>query len=131
MHLSLAAETTQQALEGELLLCALESRMTEGMLSFGLCMRADTDAAGITENYASSVDGAAQGSGSVYQNAEGSFTLSFQYTSGAVLTGRLEADVLAYSRMEDGQTVYSFYLSPVSYTHLQTPHLCRADEHFF
>lgn len=97
LHAVLAESEALEALEGELLLCALEARLTEGMVSFGLLMSADTEASSLSGNYASSVDGAAPGSGAIAYGGSVA-ALSFQYTDGTQLTGSLSPYRLRYSR---------------------------------
>ncbi len=104
LHNALAQSSQAEALDGELLLSALEDRLTEGMVSFGLLMGAEEG----SDNYASAVGGAANGAGSITR--EGSeCKLSFLYADGAILSGALTPYRLQYSRQ--GQSAsYSLLL---------------------
>ncbi len=94
LHVALAQLSGPAAIDGELILCALEERLTEGMVSFGLLMQADDGGQG----YASAVEGAAPGSG-VISGKDGIYDLSFAYTEGGVaLAGTLTPYRLRYSR---------------------------------
>lgn len=107
MHAALAASSDPQALDGELLLSALEERLTEGMISFGLLMRADDGSQG----YASSVEGAALGSGSISTSDGEQYRLSFTYADGVSLTGSLTPSRLLYARQAPEQPpAYSMLL---------------------
>lgn len=105
LHEALAAGSLQLAdaagvsacLEGELLLSALEARMTEGMMTFGLLLRSDSSSdTDPYASYSSSVEGAFQGSGSIqYSGSTGA--LSFLLTDGTQLSGALTAYRLRYA----------------------------------
>lgn len=105
LHEALAAASLQGAdgdavsayLEGELLLCALEARMTEGMMTLGLLLRSDSSSdTDPYASYSSSVEGAFQGSGSI-QYSGSTAALAFQHTDGTQLTGSLTAYRLRYA----------------------------------
>ncbi|MEA5060514.1 MAG: hypothetical protein VB049_10865 [Candidatus Pelethousia sp.] len=104
-HEALAQSSAPEALECELLLSALEERLTEGMVSFGLLMSADTDISLSYGDYASSVTGAASGSGTITTGDGGSAMLSFAYLDGDMLAGTLTPYRLRYARHAPDQTV--------------------------
>lgn len=101
LHAALAQSTAPEAIDGELLLSALEERLTEGMVSFGLLMSSE-DGSSFGPGYASNVEGAALGSGTILPKA-GQAALSFAYTDGFTLTGSLTPYRLRYTRHAPGQ----------------------------
>ena len=107
LHGALAKSNDPEALNGELLLGALEERLTEGMVTFGLLMSSDSSS---SEVYASYVAGAATGNGTI--TADGiSYDLAFTYTDGTSLKGTLTPYRLRYSRQEpEKPTSYSMLL---------------------
>lgn len=122
-HGALALADSPEALEGELLLSALEERLTEGMISFGLLMSADTGEPLSGGNYASSVEGAAAGNGSITVKGSGA-SLSFTYADGAVLLGSLTPYRLRYTRQAPEQAPeYSLLLlrSPKGWAAMLNP----------
>lgn len=104
LHEALAATPIQGAdaagdsacLDGELLLSALESRLTEGMMTLGLLLRSDSSSdTDPYASYSSSVEGAFQGTGSI-QYSGSTAALRFQHTDGKQLSGTLTAYRLRY-----------------------------------
>ncbi len=106
LHAALAQSTDPTAIDGELILSALEERLTEGMVSFGLLMRADDGGQG----YASSVEGAAPGSGTI-NGQDGIYDLAFSYAEGGItLSGTLSPYRLRYSRQVPEQEAPAYSL---------------------
>ena len=105
-----APEEQAAMLEGELLLCALEDRLTEGMMSFGLLLSADSNSTSSSRgSFSSSVSGAATGSGSIAYR--GSIAeLSFQYEDGASSSGSLSDYRLRYTYENAASETYSILL---------------------
>ncbi len=86
-------------IEGELLLSALESHITEGMMTLGLLLRSDSSSdTDPYASYASSVEGAFQGTGSI-QYSSGIAMLDFRHTDGVQLTGTLSPYRLRYTHI--------------------------------
>ena len=112
LHEALAATPIQGAdaagdsacLDGELLLSALESRLTEGMMTLGLLLRSDSSSdTDPYASYSSSVEGAFQGTGSI-QYSGSTAALRFQHLDGKLLTGVLTDYRLRYAAtLPDGQ----------------------------
>lgn len=106
LHAALAQSSDPAAIDGELILSALEDRLTEGMVSFGLLMQADDDGQG----YASTMEGAALGSGTI-SGKDGLYDLSFAYTEGGItLSGTLTPYRLRYSRQAPEQEAPAYSL---------------------
>ncbi len=105
LHAALAQSSDPTAIDGELILSALEERLTEGMISFGLLMHEDDG-----QGYASTVEGAALGSGTI-NGKNGLYDLAFAYTEGSVtLSGALTPYRLRYSRQVPEQEVPAYSL---------------------
>lgn len=109
LHDALAQSEDPSAIDGELLLSALEEHLSEGMVSFGLLMGADDGSAQV---YASDVEGAATGNGTI-TGKNGQYNLSFTYAqNSATLSGSLSPYRLRYSRQvpEQESPTYSLLL---------------------
>ncbi|MDR0840276.1 MAG: hypothetical protein LBN26_02670 [Christensenellaceae bacterium] len=103
LHAALDNDASVAALNGSLALCALESAVSEGMMSLGLLMGTDAG------TYASDVQGAANGSGSIAAaEDDGTQALSFLYEDGTALTGTLNEYQMEY--VFTGEPAYTLRL---------------------